>query len=185
MYLAENEPITVHKYRDRLVRLQALDYHGPAVSHLNSRYQDCPLHYLLGNLYVNFSLLWDPIVQLVASYATKECEKYWPVFLTVLKGEENVASVEGPVFECEVVSSLAKKVFEVNDKVDRLNYKLLLWKCMGLTASYCELKNRDYVSLFIDFVEENFFKANSEDAKSCSIKKREQHVVESKEITGK
>ncbi|OXU31234.1 hypothetical protein TSAR_014768 [Trichomalopsis sarcophagae] len=173
-FLAESEQVTVHKYRSRLVHIQPLDFHGASVSHLNSNYYDLPLHYLFGNLYVNFSLLWEPVTQVISSYATTDCSQFWSVFLAKLKGEENIKMVDEPNFECEILESLSGKILSMKDKIDYDNYKLLLWKCMGQIVSYCEVKNRDYVGLFIDFVEGNFFKSNSEDAKSCSVKKREQ-----------
>ncbi|XP_058805534.1 small subunit processome component 20 homolog [Phymastichus coffea] len=186
-YLAESEAITIQTYRQRLLLLQALEFSGASINHLNSKYYDIPLHYLFGNLYVNFSLLWKPVSQIIASYATKECPHYWPVFLVKLKSEEITNVAEAPNFECEILSKLAAKVFAVSDKIDHDNYNQLLWKIMGLTTSYCEVKNRDYVHLFIDFVENNFFKSNSADAKSCNIKKKERQSLaeDNKDDSGK
>lgn len=84
-----------------------------------------------------------------------------------------MADVGGMRFECRVLGGLVQRAIVAKEKVDRENYKLLLWRCMGMIAPYCEVRNRDYVELFIEFVEGNFFRANAEDAKSCSIRKRQ------------
>ncbi|KAJ8667479.1 hypothetical protein QAD02_009142 [Eretmocerus hayati] len=175
-YLAEIEPVTVHNYRNRLQHLQALDYRGACISQLDPDCHDLPLHYLLGQLYVNFSLLWEHVCKLIAGYANRDCTTLWPVFLSKLDKEEKEVVIEAGKsidFGSEVLREIAMRVCGMSDKVDRENYRLLLWKCMGMMTNYCEVKNRDYVGLFIDFVESNFFKANSEDAKTCNIKKRE------------
>lgn len=171
-YLAEIEPVTVHNYRSRLIHIQALDFYGTAVSHLNPTYHDYPLHYLLGNLFVNFSLLWEPVCKVISSYATRECSKFWEVFLEKLKSEIKENIDNRPEFEEEILNETVNKIYGKTEKVDYINYKLLLWKIMGMIVGFCEVKNRDYVGIFIDFIE-SFFKQNSEYAKSCSIKKRD------------
>ncbi|XP_012255555.2 small subunit processome component 20 homolog [Athalia rosae] len=183
-YSAEVEPATVHTYRDRLLQLQGLAYESTALRSLDEKYLKFPLHYLLGNLYVNFSLLWDPTMKLIASYARKQCDSFWPIFLSKLTNvtisDEPRISMQ-PTFECDVTSSLVTEIFQNDDKPDYNNYNLLIWKCMALFSDFCEMKNRDYTGFFIDFVERNFFKSNSEDAKSWSIEKRK----EEKETTSK
>lgn len=171
-YLAEIEPATVQNYRSRLIHIQALDFHGAAVSRLNPVYHDYPLHYLLGNLFINFSLLWDPVCKVISSYGSKECFKFWEVFLEKLKNEVEKSTGNIPEFQTQILNDMINKVHGKREKVDYVNYKLLLWKIMGMIVGYCEVKNRDYVGLVIDFVE-NFFKQNSEYAKSCNIKKRD------------
>ncbi|XP_014218857.1 small subunit processome component 20 homolog [Copidosoma floridanum] len=172
-YLSECEPATVHKYRDRSLHLQALELQQVMKGGLDTRYYDVPLHYLFGNLYVNFSLLWDKVCHLITSYAVKECESFWEVFMDKLKtADSEIITIEAPGLECEVLKKLADRLFSLNEKIDRHNYKLLIWKCMGIMGQYCETKNRDYVGLFIDFVQGNFFRSNSEIAWSCNIKKK-------------
>ncbi|XP_046606050.1 small subunit processome component 20 homolog [Neodiprion virginianus] len=175
-YLAEAEPSTVHCYRDKLLPLQGLAFERILLSNFDSKYLKFPIYCLFGNLYVNFSLLWDPIMKLIASYAHKQCDSFWPIFISKLEsaktqGESETTSLL--TFDCDVTSTLLFQVFDNEDKPDYNNYSLLLWKCMSLFSDFCEMKNRDLTGIFIDFVESNFFKSNSEDAKSWSIKKHE------------
>ncbi|KAK2574916.1 hypothetical protein KPH14_002607 [Odynerus spinipes] len=173
IYLAESIPVTVQQYRDKLLHLQSLSFESNAVDNLNSKYYEFPLRYLLGNLYINFSLLWNPVSKIIASYATKECNQFWPVFLSELKDTNITNLTFEPVCDCDMIINLQSKVYKTDDKPDHNNYKILLWKCMSHFINFCEMKNRDLTSLFIEFVNNNFFKSNSEDAKSCNIKKHE------------
>lgn len=159
MYLAELEPATVHKYRDKLLHISALKFGSPSMNNLKSEYQDLPLRYLLGNLHVNFSLLWEPVSEIIASYANRECQKFWELFFGELESEDvKSGSNAGPKYQCEILENLKSRIWDSKAKTDRDNYKLLLWKCMATFASFCEKKNRDFVGVFIDFVETNFFR---------------------------
>ncbi|XP_076171321.1 small subunit processome component 20 homolog [Ptiloglossa arizonensis] len=171
MYLAECISVTVQSYRDRLLHLQSLVFEGNAVSCLHSKYSELPLRYLIGNLYVNFSLLWEPISKIIATYAVKECEIFWPIFLTELKYNHKLTIDHAPLYECDIISKIEVAIQKVNDKPDYENHKILLWKCMAHFTHFCEMKNRDITGLFIDYVNNNFFKSDSEDAKCCSILK--------------
>jgi hypothetical protein len=80
--MAEDIGATVHEYRDKLRRLHLLecseDKERQAVFKI-------PLNYLLGNLYVNFKLLWDPVTKLIVSYAKAiPSAEFWPVLLNQL-----------------------------------------------------------------------------------------------------
>ncbi|XP_043248533.1 small subunit processome component 20 homolog [Colletes gigas] len=174
MYLAECEPITVHNYRDRLLHLQSLVFESNAVSCLHPKYNELPLRYLLGNLYINFSILWEPVSKIIATYAVKECEQFWPIFLTELKCNYKGTVDHAPSYDCVVISNIEDTMRKSNDKQDYENNKILLWKCMAHFSHFCEAKNRDITGLFIDHVNDNFFQSNSEDANCCSIMKTQE-----------
>ncbi|XP_033340653.2 small subunit processome component 20 homolog [Megalopta genalis] len=169
LYLAECEPITVQNYRTKLLHLQALSFEGTTLSNLNSKYNDIPLRYLLGCLYINFSILWEPASKIIATYANKECEQFWHIFLTELKSSYKEMPDYNSLHECDIISEIEIEIQKVRDNPDYQNHKILLWKCMGNFSHYCEMKNRDITGIFIDYVNDNFFKTNSEDANSCSI----------------
>ncbi|XP_003702176.2 small subunit processome component 20 homolog [Megachile rotundata] len=174
MYLAECEPITVQSYRDKLLHLQALSFENKVALNFDPKYYKFPLQYLLGNLYINFSLLWEPVSKIIATYADKNCEQFWSIFLAELKHEHQALTDYKPVFECKTISEIEIAIQKSNDKPDYANHKVLLWKCMINFSHFCEMKNRDITGLFIDFVNDNFFKSNSEDGKCCSILKKEE-----------
>lgn len=172
VYLAECEPTTVDNYRTKLFHLQALEFQNHAIVNLNPKYYEFPLRCLIGNLYVNFSLLWEPISIVIASYGNRECSQFWPTFLAELTSN-NVPKIEWKSsFDCHVISSLESRIEKHDDKPDFENYKKLLWKCIAHFSHYAEMKNRDLTGLFIDFVNTNFSKSNSEDGKYCNIEKR-------------
>ncbi|KAI4482212.1 hypothetical protein M0804_008763 [Polistes exclamans] len=173
IYLAESTPPTIQKYRDKLLHLQSLTFDNNAITNLDPKYYEIPLRYLLGNLYINFSLLWDPVNNIIASYANKACTQFWPVFLSELKDASATNKTYQEIYRCDIIESLKLEIYKIDDKPDSNNYQILLWKCMSNFVNYCEMKNRDLTSFFIEFVNTNFFKLNSEDAKVCSIKKHE------------
>ncbi|KOC63433.1 Small subunit processome component 20 like protein [Habropoda laboriosa] len=108
------------------------------------------------------------------SYANKQCEPFWPIFLDELKRDHTVTPDYKPSFECEIISEIETSIQKSNDNPDYENHEILLWKCMSSFSQFCETKNRDITGLFIDFVNDNFFKTNSEDAKCCSILKMQE-----------
>lgn len=175
VYLAECQSATVQDYRSKLLHLQALGFQSPAISNLDPKYHEFPLRCLMGNLYINFSLLWQPVSVIVASYGNKDCSQFWPMFLDELTRNNNLPEIEWkPSFECKVISSLVMLLEKHEDKPDYENHEVLLWKCMAQFSHYAETKNRDLTGLFIDFVNTNFFKCNSEDGKYCNIGKRKE-----------
>ncbi|XP_014487693.1 PREDICTED: small subunit processome component 20 homolog [Dinoponera quadriceps] len=174
VYLAECKPATIQTYRDKLLHLQALEFHGRALANLDPRYREFPLRCLIANLYVNFSLLWEPVSAIIAGYGNKECPQFWPTFLSEITSEDKPEVEWRSPYHCHVVSSLITSVEEHKDKPDFENHRILLWKCMARFSHYAESKNRDLTVLFIDFVNANFFRSNSDDGKSCDIGKRKE-----------
>ncbi|XP_012535697.1 small subunit processome component 20 homolog [Monomorium pharaonis] len=176
VYLAESEPATIQNYRSKLLHLQALGFQSHAVATLDPKYYEFPLRCLIGNLYVNFSLLWQPVTVVIASYGSKECPQFWPMFLAELTSNDMSETERKSSFDCQVVSSLEILVERHDDKPDFENHKILLWKCMTHFSHYAEMKNRDLTGLFIDFVNANFFRSNSDEGKYCSVKKRKELI---------
>ncbi|XP_011858769.1 PREDICTED: small subunit processome component 20 homolog [Vollenhovia emeryi] len=176
VYLVERESVTVQNYRDRLLRLQALEFQGQAIASLDPRYREFPLRCLMGNLYVNFSLLWQPVSAIIAGYGNKECLQFWPTFLAELTSDAVLETERGSSFDCHVVSSLESLIVRHDDKPDFENYKVLLWKCMAQFSRYAETKNRDLTGLFVDFVNANFFRSNSDEGKCFDVVKRGESI---------
>jgi len=174
VYLAECESTTIQTYRNKLLYLQALEFQSAAISNLNPKYFEFPLRCLISGFYINFSLMWEPLNVIIASYSNKECSQFWPTFLNELTSN-NISEIKTwkPSFECQVISSLEMLLEKHEDKPDFENYKILLWKCMSRFSHYIET-NRDLIELFINFVNTNFFKSNSEDSKYCDIGKHKE-----------
>uniref|UniRef100_A0A0C9R5L4 UTP20 protein n=1 Tax=Fopius arisanus TaxID=64838 RepID=A0A0C9R5L4_9HYME len=174
LFAGESVETTVYNYRDRLIHLQALTFTSRAVMNLKPKYQNFAVRFLIGNLYINFSLLWDPTAKAIATFASDKCPHFWPIFLQELKTPNLPTTLEthDNIFTCEILNSLNQKLLSI-DKPDLQNYKILLWKCMTEFPEYVEIKNRDVTVLFIDFVENKIFRSNSETARSYNISKRD------------
>ncbi|XP_057326946.1 small subunit processome component 20 homolog [Microplitis mediator] len=174
LFMAESIEVSVQSYRERLTHLQALSFGSRSLIHFEKKYYQLPLYFLLGNLFINFSLLWDPVCKIIATYANEKCADFWPIFVGELQENNNKKSSicsAGDLFKCDILNELSKSLI-INDKPDYDNYKSLLWNCMNEFPEYCEMKNRDLTPLFINFVENNFFTTDSETAKSFSIEKK-------------
>ncbi|KAL6263531.1 hypothetical protein P5V15_006320 [Pogonomyrmex californicus] len=172
IYLAESESVTIQNYRSKLLHLQALGFQSHTIANLEPKYYEFPLRCLIGNLYVNFSLLWQPVSAIIASYGNRECPQFWSTFLAELTSNNVPETERKPSFDCDVVSSLEMLIEKHDDKPDFENYRILLWKCMVHFSHYAETKNRDLTGLFIDFVNAHFFRSNSDDGKYCDVEKR-------------
>ncbi|XP_015126374.1 small subunit processome component 20 homolog [Diachasma alloeum] len=174
LFAAESVETTVYNYRDRLIHLQALTFTSRALTNLKPKYHDFPVRFLIGNLYINFSLLWDPTAKAIATFASEKCPQFWPIFLEELRTQSlpPTPDLTKNLFNSEVLKTLTQKLSST-DKPDHQNYKILLWKCMSEFPEYVEVKNRDVTVLFIEFVENKIFKSNSETARSYNILKRD------------
>lgn len=73
--------VTLHTYQERLMILR-LATHCDKMKELH---QDAALRFFISNLYVNFSLMWEPLYEMIATYAS--CEKnelFWNVWMELL-----------------------------------------------------------------------------------------------------
>ncbi|ELK25978.1 Small subunit processome component 20 like protein [Myotis davidii] len=78
---AELVPATVNDYREKLLHLRKLRHDVVQTAVPDGPLQEVPLRYLLGMLYVNFSALWDPVIELISSHAHEmENKKFWNVY---------------------------------------------------------------------------------------------------------
>lgn len=98
-----------------------------------------PLRYLCGVLYINFQLLWEPTLKIIATHAHGlKVNEFWDVFCTEIK--EVVRHVKDPpefgVETLKLKLEFLNGLFEGNQnfevKPDFNNYRTLLWKAMLL-----------------------------------------------------
>ena len=66
---SEELPTRLESYRDKLVCLQKIRFSSAFYDDLADLYRDAAVLYLCGMLCVNFSPLWDPVIDIVASFA--------------------------------------------------------------------------------------------------------------------
>ena len=87
-WISEQTSATLHEYREKLKFLQKLECTDGLASEIvrGNVNPSIPINYLLGMLYVNFKLLWDPVVKLISSYALSlNSTQFWPIFGPRLK----------------------------------------------------------------------------------------------------
>lgn len=154
------EPL-VHTYRDQLQNLQKLAYDKPqGMLCQNTEFNTVPLRYFLGALYMNFQLIWEPIIHIITSYAHgMNINKFWQIFSKELLDsvqrikEETDTSFNNIETECPFINDLYSNMFKIEDKPDFNNYRVLLWKAMANFPDVAEARSRDISTLLLSFIE--------------------------------
>ncbi|KAF3814531.1 hypothetical protein GH733_017689 [Mirounga leonina] len=89
---AELVPATVSDYREKLLHLRKLRHDVVQAAVPDGPLQEVPLRYLLGMLYVNFSALWDPVIELISN-------EYYPADLQVAPTQDLRRKAKGEAAE--------------------------------------------------------------------------------------
>lgn len=133
------------------------------------------LRFLFGALYVNFQLMWKPLIELIATYAQQmPVAEFWAAFrgqLDAVIGRIRGTSGQGAVLEpsdgLETFNQWLMDGFcatwELNDRPDYVNYRVLLWRTLGECGTLSEVRNRDVVQLLLDFVEKEYRRSHEND----------------------
>jgi len=163
---AENIDVTFFSFKERLLHLRKLVWGGPTESTEDATAFQIGLLFLIGNLFINFSPLWEPVSELIASYAQASGDLFWNMWKTVLvKASEDVEglqleedlkpsqSKDSPTFFDSVIETQTKD----DSRADFVNFRILVWKCMALFADLSERKSRDIVPVFLQFVEKEYY----------------------------
>lgn len=180
---------TVQSYREQLLHLQRIEASTRLLQTLTKVHEACkldPLRYLLGCLHVNFRLLWKPIMDLVTAFFEKlELEDFWSIFKQQL--EETTArlhsaksstgiDVESDNFlkEDSYLASDYAKIWICDERdVDLVNYRIQLWQMIPSFGSLSEIKNREIVTIFLNFIEREYKKSTDCDSFTWNILKKD------------
>ena len=86
MCLASEElPTRLETYRDKLVCLQKIRFSSAFYDELADFYRDAAVLYLCGMLSVNFSPLWDPVIDIISSFAQgSNVKHFWRIYSELL-----------------------------------------------------------------------------------------------------
>ncbi|KAL4717980.1 hypothetical protein ACJJTC_013019 [Scirpophaga incertulas] len=123
------------------------------------------LKYMLGVLYINFKLLWEPICDFIAGYGNAlATDQFWPIFYKALEASFENAKKDMKKFkfddELDTTYELLRKIFSdynsISERPDLYNYRNLILKIMLNCSHVCESKNRDVVVLFLNFIEKEY-----------------------------
>ena len=149
---AENAGESLSSYKEKLNTLERVEFQRIVKVFIDfDGLLVAPLHYLLGLLYTNFTLLWNPVMDLIGSFGNgMKRDVFWPIYLEKLVKSDN---------DIRVVLENIKMKREVEDssRLDHISYRNHLWEVMGKFSQLAEAKNRDLVPLFLDtFMKEEY-----------------------------
>ncbi|XP_069048890.1 small subunit processome component 20 homolog [Lepisosteus oculatus] len=176
---AELVPATVHDYREKLLHLRKLRHDLVQTALPRGAFQEVPLRYLIAMLYLNFSPLWDPVIELIVSHAKDMDNKdFWKVFYEHLDmvallaekelreeaKEEPGASLDRDRVACGDVGVLYLEQLggatELDDRTDFTNFRFLLWKAMALFPDRVEPRSRELAPLLLRFTDNEYYPAD-------------------------
>ncbi|XP_029455579.1 small subunit processome component 20 homolog [Rhinatrema bivittatum] len=179
---AELVAASVNDFREKLLHLRKLrhDLVQPLIA--SGPFQEVPLRYLLAMLYINFSPLWDPVIELIVSHANEmENKVFWKIYHEQLEkaavraekelqdelAEEEKWSLAPP--DCEMVQAGEVEVLyqmqlrsrtEVSDRTDYTNFRFLLWKAMAEFPDRVEPRSRELSPLLLRFISNEYYPAD-------------------------
>uniref|UniRef100_A0A8C0AVP8 UTP20 small subunit processome component n=1 Tax=Buteo japonicus TaxID=224669 RepID=A0A8C0AVP8_9AVES len=200
---AELVPATVNDYREKLLHLRKLRCDIVQSAIPSGSLQEVPLRYLLGMLYINFSPLWDPVIELVTSYAKEmENKQFWKVLYEHLERAATYAEMElqNELDEQEesIAETESKKMPEggvgtvfleqlrtrtdCSERLDHTNFRFLLWKALDKFPDRVEPRSRELSPLLLRFIRNEYYPADSLVAPSQDLRKKTSGTVATKEI---
>ena len=169
----ESIEANIHTYRDQVMLLQRLDYDSTSFQSLkDSPYKLDAMKYCLGFLHVNFQPLWKSIKDILDTYSSEfKIGEFWGLFHSQLKNcieqtEANNNESDIEFLENEFLQKSFKSFWSSNRKVDLISYRIMLWKTLSeFQNPIYDAKNRDVVTLFLDFMKNEYeFDVEAEDA---------------------
>ncbi|KAM9389678.1 small subunit processome component 20 homolog [Phaethornis superciliosus] len=202
---AELVPATVNDYREKLLHLRKLRCDIVQSGIPNGPLQEVPLRYLLGMLYINFSPLWDPVIELITSHAKEmENKQFWKVLYEHLERAATYAEMELQNELDEQEESIAetesekmpeggvRTVFleqlrtrtDCRERLDHTNFRFLLWKALDKFPDRVEPRSRELSPLLLRFIRNEYYPADLLVAPSQDLRKKTRGTVAAKEIPG-
>lgn len=173
-YSIESIAPSIQEYKKQLNMLQRMAFNTPQYNLLkNTDFKLFALNYMLGILYANFKLLWEPVIEFISGYANAlTADEFWPVFhkalessfLNTKKSQKlfNFSDEMNTVYD--VLSNIYSDYNNITERPDLYNYRNLMLKIMTNCIHVCEAKNRDVVIIFLNFIEDEYRRKNSGNA---------------------
>ncbi|XP_066910089.1 small subunit processome component 20 homolog [Clytia hemisphaerica] len=163
--VAEEIEVTLNTYRDRMMHLQKLTFRQDTTLPPD-QIMECVLRYLIGNFYLNFSLVWEPTTKVILSYMGEEHDKtnyLWTVWMEILNNITGFCENPKPPFtkddeernlsETYLTFYNVFRIEKTEYRPDYQNFRYLMWKAMSDFASVVERRSRFVMPLFFQFVE--------------------------------
>jgi len=166
-FSAESVDPSMSSYRERI-------RHYEKLNHDYVHYQICdgmdarvPLQFLIGQLFVNFRPIWQPLRSLIKTYAcSMTLSQFWDIFGAELQSVTEQIQNRSAVDESFAVSSSEKNdLFSqgqqmksgITNKPDYVNVRQQLLLAMHEFPQICEPRSRFLVPLFLRFIENEYY----------------------------
>ncbi|XP_050683521.1 small subunit processome component 20 homolog [Leptidea sinapis] len=185
-YEVESIPPSIQEYRAQLNILQKMTFNTTQYELAKeTEFGLFALNYMLGLLYINFKLLWEPVVEFIAGYGNAiNIEEFWPVYHKAMESafenaKQNLKTFkfnEEMLVENEIIKELYVEYNNINERPDLYNYRNLILKIMTNCIHVCEAKNRDVVALFLKFIDEEYRHNPNTNALKIDIETHENQV---------
>lgn len=161
--IEEIEP-TIQTYRDQILLLSKIDIDSCATLKDANCAEDA-LRFCLGFLHVNFQLLWEPIQEVIESYAANfNINTFWRVYMAQLKNILMIDEQEVYEDDNEFIKERIIEFTNVADRYDQIAYRVKLLKILSDTkTTVCDVKQKDIVEFFYNFYN-NEYEKDDEDA---------------------
>ncbi|XP_038612128.1 small subunit processome component 20 homolog [Tachyglossus aculeatus] len=197
---AELVPATVNDYREKLLHLRKLRHDVVQTAVPNEPLQEVPLSYLLSMLYINFSPLWDPVIELISSHANEmENKQFWKVFCEHLekaaahaenelqgnrKESQNYTGDEGWSKAGRVGTLFHDQLklrTDCRERLDHTNFRFLLWKALAKFPERVEPRSRELCPLFLRFMRNEYYTTDLQVAPTQDLRKKS-HMLQEEEM---
>lgn len=180
-FTVESTTPSIQEYRSQISMLQKMTFNTTQyVLAKDTEFKYFSLNYMLGVLYFNFKLLWEPVSEFIAGFGNAlTADEFWPTFYKAL--ELSFANARKDLkrfqFDKELDSNkLLKDLYSeyntISERPDLHNYRTLLLKIMTNCIQVCEAKNRDVVVLFLNFIEEEYRRNDNMNALKIDVETR-------------
>lgn len=170
---------SIQEYRTQLNLLQKLSFNTTQYNILKStEFQHFSLNFMLGILYSNFKLLWEPVIEYIYGFGNAlNPEDFWPTFHKALEMSFINAKMgfKKMTFDNEMETNyeLLNKIYSdynnIPEKPDLCNYRILMLKIMTQCISVCEAKNRDVVTIFLNFIDNEYRRNDNANALKTDV----------------
>ncbi|XP_053608053.1 small subunit processome component 20 homolog [Plodia interpunctella] len=188
-YTVESTTPSIQEYRGQINMLQKMTFNTTQyVLAKDTDFKFFSLNYMLGVLYFNFKLLWEPVSEYIAGYGNAlTVDEFWPTFYKAL--ESSFANAKKDLkkfqFDEEIDNINLKELYSefnsIPEKPDLYNYRNLLLKIMTNCIQPCEARNRDVVVLFLNFIDEEYRKNDNMNALKIDVELRNITQIEVEE----
>lgn len=189
---------TIHSYREQLLLLQRIEPNAKFMLSLSKIHEPMkfdPLKFLLGFLHVNFNLLWKPITELITTYFDElNIEEFWSLYkakideTTALQRRKQSDDIQNNDQFIDLDTCLGdeySKIWQNNERsIDMVNYRILLWRNIPSLGMLREIKNREIVTMFLDFIEHEYKRTIDRDTLTLQAQ-RKRKTLKKKSYRGK